>query len=236
MDTGFFLTRTEYLDSHFCPKSLRGNNVIRPEFSPNGPWAIVSGICTFPIEVSRTIHGEQAELGTASNSKPTSKSVPGVIGEYETEGIKWNTSTRQVRPLNRPEVVEMFKNVPLDLNFQWAVDGFIAQITGPPTVVPPCTDIIMKFTPSVRVVSLVPVFHVGLYKMDLSGRMNKWVYETLVLAYDSWRDWGEEWMDIFCGDYLITSMANVLTDGPDGLEPTVAGVVDYDFERRPQCP
>lgn len=235
MDTGEFMTRREYLASPFSPKierQVKDTTYTFPAFSPNGPWAIVSGQCIFPIEASRTIDGPQTKLGSASNSEPTSEFISEVVGEYQTQGFKWNM-TYEERVLDEPEVLELFKHVPVALNFRWAVDPFLAEIKGRPTVIPPCTDIIMNFTSWLEYVTLSPVFHVDEYRMDMSGHMNEWKYDSIVVVYDSWRNWGEEWMDIFDEKFEINGMAERLTDGP---ESTVEGVVVYDFESQPQCP
>ena len=44
-------------------------------------------------------------------------------------------------------------------------------------------------------------------------------------------------MDIFAEKFQINGMAEILTQvGPDGLEPTVEGVVDYDYESQTAVP
>jgi hypothetical protein len=216
---------------------LAVGNTVRTfhNFSPNGPWATVTGECNFPIAASRTFDGDQAELSTVLNSGPTPKFLPELVEEYEAKGFKWNMTYGE-RELERPEVLEIFQHAAVAVNFQWTLDAFSAQIKGQPTVIPPCTDMTMKFTPRIGYITLRPVFHVVEYRMDISGVMNKWVYDTQQQVYNSWRNWGAEWMEIFANAYVINGMAELLTDGPDGLEPTVEGVVDYYYERLPQCP
>jgi hypothetical protein len=225
------------LNSPFAPKSRLGTTYGIPEFSPNGPWAIVAGRCIFPVGVSRTINGAQVELGTASNPETTPKILPGrVVGEYETQGFKWNM-TSEIRELGRPEVLGIFLPAVVARNVQWAVNAFSAQITGPPTVIPPCTDMTVKFTPWIAFVTLVPLFQVDGYWMDISGRMNRWIDDTQVRGYNSWRNWGADWMGVYANALQINGMAEILTHGgPDGLERTVRGVINYDYERQPRCP
>ena len=60
MDTGDFLTRSRVFEQSFRPKIRHGTTYSIPQYSPNGPWAIVSGQCIFPIGVSRTINGRSS--------------------------------------------------------------------------------------------------------------------------------------------------------------------------------
>lgn len=236
MNTGDFLTPTEYLNSPFAPKLRHGTTYSIPQYSPNGPWAIVAGRCTFPIGVSRTINAAQVDLGTVSNSETTEEILDEVVGEYATQGFKWNM-TFEIRELERPEVLGIFHHAVVALNVQWAVNAFSARITGQPTVIPPCTDMTTKFTPWIQYVTLVPLFHIDGYWMDISGHMNKWIDDTQVRVYNSWRNWGPDWEGVFANALQINGGAEILTHvGPDGLERTVMGIINYDYERQPQCP
>ena len=160
-------------------------------FSPNGPWAVFQGICTFQLRTISTFNGNEVELGTASNPTPETVFLRGVIGEYETQGLRWSATQASSAALVHDRVVEMFGVA------DWANEQFTDMVVGQPTVIPPCRDIIMAFTPIFRVIMICPVFHVHYYKDDVSGRMNVWIDNTVVQQSTSWRHWGGLWMAIF---------------------------------------
>jgi hypothetical protein len=218
------------LNSPFSPKRLPidGEGHV---FSPDGPWATVVGLCRFdePADV-REFPGDKVKISTASNSEPVPVLVPEVVGEYKTQGFHWNMRYR-VRDFTRDEVIQMFVAAGVDMD--WALEQMTVQITGPPVEIPPCTDITMRFSPSFRSVSLRPVFKVMEFNMDHQPYWNEWFVDTVVLDRTTWRDWGPEWKEIFSSQYQITGIAEILTGNQ--LE-SVAGVVDYSFERQPQCP
>jgi hypothetical protein len=199
-------------------------------FSPNGPWATVVGLCRFETADVREFSGVEVEVGTASNYQPVPVFVPEVVGEYETQGFKWNMRYR-VRDFTRDEVIQMFVAAGVDMD--WALEQMTVQITGPPVEIPPCTDITMRFSPSFRYVSLRPVFEVMEFNMDYQMYLSQWVEDTTVLRYKNWRNWGLEWKEIFSSQYQITGFAEILTGNQ--LEPVV-GDVKYSFERQPLCP
>jgi hypothetical protein len=221
------MTRLQYVLSPFSPKELeRGDRV--SVFSPNGPWATFQGRCSFRRRTISTFNGNEVELGTGSNPEPQPLVLRGVIGDYETQGLKWSTTQESSVDLEEPDVVKMFAVA------DWATARFTTLITGQPTVIPPCSDIIMTFRPSFRYVVMYPMFHLSYYEDDLSGRTNEWMSDTQVQRSNSWRHRGGAWMAIFSQEYQINGRAEVLT-GATNLE-TVAGVVDYYYERQPQCP
>jgi hypothetical protein len=219
------MTPLQYVTSPFAPKKVGKFQI--PVFSPNGPWATFRGECSFRRRTIAAFNGNEVELGTGSNPRPQPERLRGVIGEYETQGLKWSTTQEISVDLKGPDVIKMFA-IP-----DWATERFTKLITGQPTVIPPCRDIIMTFTPSFRYVVMYPVFQLTYYEDDLSGRINKFEKDTEVQRSNSWRHWGGEWMAIFSSEYEINGRAEVLTGAY--LE-TVAGVVDYYYQRQAQCP
>jgi hypothetical protein len=90
----------------------------------------------------------------------------------------------------------------------------------------------MAFAPQIRSVTLQPVFHVDLYRQDISGRINEFMSQTIVEDFQSWRGWGDDhWQEIFSTEYMLKGTAEVKT-----VQETVSGIVSYYYERQPQCP
>jgi hypothetical protein len=208
-------------------------------FSPNGPWATVAGECTYQTAEIITFAGSEVELGTASNSEETPKFVPGVIGKYPAKGLRWSfTDNRNVLGLRQRDVTRIFtyQANPRVTHDDWAISPFLAQITGQPTVIPPCRVLTMGFAPQFRSVTLRPVFHVTLYRRDISGRINEDMSQTNVRDFQSWRGWGNDhWQEIFSSKYSLQGIAEVTKEDSE-LEETVSGIVNYYYERLPQCP
>jgi hypothetical protein len=182
------------LNSPFSPKRLPPVEEISV-FSPNGPWATVEGLCDFDKVDVREFSGDEVEIGTASNPEPVPVLVPEVVGEYKTQGLKWNLRYR-VRDLTRHEVVQMFVEAGANMD-DWALEQMTVQITGPAVEIPPCTDVTMRFRPSFRSVSLRPVFLVSRFGMDYQPYLSKWFIDVVARFRPSWRDWGDEWSSIF---------------------------------------
>jgi hypothetical protein len=217
------------LTSDFSPKgygrdSSGGNAHV---FSPNGPWATVRGYCDINIGESTTFDGTEVKVGTLSNSKEIPAIVREVIGEYETQGLKWNTTFNI--DLDVYEVIQLYEprraRDPLD----WAGTAvpYFAQIRGPVAVMPPCSVLNMFFTPLIRMVPVWPLFQVLEYSMDSSGHTNEWIFETTVRQYDNWRNWGENWESIFSSGYYLHGTAEAQT----GMRPP-EGIVVYYYERQ----
>jgi hypothetical protein len=174
-----------------------------------------------------------------SNSEVTPKLLPGLNGDYQAQGLKWSiTGDRNVLGLQQGQVIEVFTdhaNPPVAIH-DWAIYPFMAEITGPPTVIPPCRILAMAFAPQIRAVTLRPVFHVEMYRRDRSGRINKWMSQTTVEDFQSWRGWGNDhWQEIFSSKYSLQGIAEVKKIDSE-LEETVSGIVNYYYERLPQCP
>jgi hypothetical protein len=226
----------EYLDSDFAPQDQESDEKV---FGPNGPWATVTGQCIFTVEVTETFPGTEVELTTVTNSEEsTDKFLSEVVGEYQTGGFKW-IITSDVLDLSMYDVLEIFEyySIPDSVNMDnWRIDSFLAKITGQPTVIPPCTVLTMNFTPSIRSVILRPIFHIISYEQDISGTLNKLVSATKVKTFTNWRDWGGVWQEIYNDRYWINGMSELITGGPSPLPQSVAGAVDYYYERLQQCP
>jgi hypothetical protein len=214
-----------------CPKVMDSSGVVSCLFLPNGPWVTIFGHCVFPVLRTTRYNGVEVELGTASNAEPTATIYNQVVGEYETEGFKWNT-TFQVRQLLVAEVILIFRETSVYMA-GWAIQPLPALVRGPPTVIPPCTDMTMKFTPTLQAVTLFPVFELSAFTVDTSGRTNFWAFDTRVHVCETWRNWGPVWESVFSPDYKIVGMAEALTGG---YLRVATGIVDYSYQRRPQCP
>jgi hypothetical protein len=223
------------LGSEFAPEDRATS---KRKFSPNGAWELVSGECVYEAEQTKTFPGNELKLVTMTNTNnERTKFLDKVVGDYQTGGLKY------IMPFNVlhlsfnsvEEILQDYTGRTVDMRV-WSTDSFLAKITGQPTVIPPCTVLTMNFTPSIRSVILRPIFHIISYEQDISGTLNKLVSATKVKTFTNWRDWGGVWQEIYNDRYWINGMSELITGGPSPLPQSVAGAVDYYYERLQQCP
>jgi hypothetical protein len=226
------------LGSEFAPEDRATS---KRKFSPNGAWELVSGECVYEAEQTKTFPGNELKLVTMTNTNnERTKFLDKVVGDYQTGGLKY------IMPFNVlhlsfnsvEEILQDYTGRTVDMRV-WSTDSFLAKITGQPTLIPPCTLLTMNFTPSIRSVVVRPTFHIYAYRRVKSGKFDKWaVSETEEEKFTNWRKFGAAWGAIYNNLYWIDAMSEIITGGPWPLAESVAGRVDYYYERLPQwqCP
>jgi hypothetical protein len=223
VETGVFLTYSEYMaPGGPGPKTWNGHGVEYQVFQPIQPWEVFVGTCSWQLSYAWEWDGPSDTLATGSNTGSVSGTVD-LSGTYHPFpfSVTWSDFEPSYIFTTADEVAD-FQSA--DASDDWAYPGNSQSgpwlVTATPQV-PPCSEVAMTYTPSMRSIILNAVFEIEYYAWDRAPVWDTANYKpgyypwTVPTTSGGWRGKpvSDDWNTIYSAGYYMTGTANIFKSG-----------------------